>query len=238
MPYKKDGLALQLAKMRRNLKRRAATIERQIAAGKFSEKDIASARAVAENYRTAVNTLYVTRRVEGKREFKSEFEIRSALVFGKEILRGAIDLTSTQARQNFLTQQRLNNPETPLSEYTKEEVHTFYYLTESIWQGKDSINGELLNRNKIIMTALGIKSLSEAVSLILEVARDYILNPTKYEDDITVSSDESPELQGEEKPNARKDSASIVNNYVNFNRNRIIDIVKRYIVEQRKDIED
>lgn len=206
MPYKKGGAAEQLAKMRRNLKRRAATIERQIARGKFGIDEIGTARAAAESYKKEASTLYASKKVNEKRVLKSETEIQSLLRRGERSLSGVMSVTSKQNRRNLITQTQINRAGTEFSRYSNAEVSRFYRLTQSLWENEKG------NRNEIIMRKLGVTDLEIAFERVLQAGNEYAANELLGMG-IEVSGEESPEF-GENI--SASDEAGYADNFVGF----------------------
>lgn len=215
MPYAKGGDAEKLAKMRKSLRGRAKTLERQISRGKYAAKDIPAIRAEVDHLRKEASELYATEKVDGKRTRKSAGEIQKAITQGRIATeRVKIDVSSGQGRRNLVTQTEINRAGTPLSSYDKEDAQTFYRLTMDIWKGSTG------NRNDLIMDALGVSDLEIAFELV-EAAKMGFLD-TEEVGGIGVASDEAPELS-EKGSGEKKGSPPAFAAYTYFDSSNIID---------------
>ena len=215
MPYAKGGDAEKLAKMRRSLTDKAKRIEAQIQRGKYAAgRDVETARAIAQQYRQQAAELYATKREDGKRTRKSAGEIQRALTYGKRAVEGAkMNIGSNQGRKNLLFQRELNNPDTSISRFSKEDVQLAYRLSIDLWAGREG------NRNQMIADALGVTDFELAFELI-EVARQGFLSTEEF--GVVISDDTAPELT--EKDSGKKSrSPDSFSTYTNFDSARIID---------------
>lgn len=171
MPYKKDGLAEQLGKLRRTAKRRIAQLQKEVNQTSSSKE------------RMFYNQMIDTLRNQISRTYQRNPQTRQATGYKEDDLRLAgqnlqrINVAAKigrgrQARSNFITQQELNTAESyyfigpTQGEFTREEVKIFYRATQEAWENLPAS----ADRNRAILDYYGETDLR---SFVEKVTREY-----------------------------------------------------------------
>ena len=168
MPYKKGSVAEQASKVRRTAKRRIARLEKEIARAE-SDKERLLYNQQIDVLRNQIEGTYQIDQKTGKATGRTTEQIKVSM---QNLTRTNVNTligTSKQARENFKTQQEMNNAApygsaTSISEFTAEEVSIFYRSTQRAWEYAPST----ANRNKLILEYYGEKDLRAFVRKVLE----------------------------------------------------------------------
>lgn len=151
----------------RNARRRADTwiknlnkIAYDTRSGKHTAEERKEARSEIKKLKEQRQATYFGR---GKNK-KSAQEVMQGIAATNALANSAKIIKTANGAANLVTQHQINlaTKKNGNSIYTKEEVKAFYRATQKIWFGADLS----INRNKLIMEAIGTTSLSEAFEFI------------------------------------------------------------------------
>lgn len=172
MPSKKGTLAYLARAARVKGKRSIQTLAKIAANKSIPKNQRMAAKSTEEKIKSAIQASYMGRKpLSGKQKRAIEMSVAQieSLVSGVKITRGKQGAANfaTQFQLNLATrrytgpeaaQERAANP----SIYSREEVKTFYRVTQKIWQNKDGTPTDTSEINKRIMRYFKTTSLQTA----------------------------------------------------------------------------
>jgi hypothetical protein len=177
MPYKKGGEAEQRARVRRTAKRRIARLEKEIERSDDAHEQQLF-RAQISNIQDEISRTYERNPLTHKATGFSRDELRMATQNLKRANESSLIGTSSNARNDFITQQELNLAKSydfigpTQSRYTREEVSVFYAATKEAWENLPST----ANRNEAILKYYKKKNPEKYGDMSLSEFVDYVLS--------------------------------------------------------------